>query len=217
MGMGNSTRGPFPPQVTTPVPRKARPSIVVHHSRSLAAEDRGLEKNIPVTAVPRTLLDLAATTRPPVFGRILERTEELKLFDLRQVDALLGRTIGHPGCGKLRRALELYREPVFSRSGLERRFLSLAREAGLPRPATCFNVVGHELDVYWVRERFAVELDVFETHGSRAAFERDRLRQEDLKLAGVELTRVTGKRLEREPGEVIERVVLLLEQRRAGR
>jgi very-short-patch-repair endonuclease len=53
-----------------------------------------------------------------------------------------------------------------------------------------------------------------ETHGSRAAFERDRLRQEDLKLAGVEMIRVTGKRLEREPRQVIERVACLLAQRR---
>ena len=62
-----------------------------------------------------------------------------------------------------------------------------------------FNVAGFELDAYWERERFAVELDVYETHGSRAAFERDRLRQEDLKLIGVEMTRVTGPRLDREP------------------
>ena len=62
-----------------------------------------------------------------------------------------------------------------------------------------FNVAGYELDAYWEPERFAVELDVYETHGSRAAFERDRLRQEDLKLIGVEMIRVTGPRLEREP------------------
>jgi very-short-patch-repair endonuclease len=62
--------------------------------------------------------------------------------------------------------------------------------------------------------RFAVELDVFETHGSRRSFEQDRLRQEDLKLAGVELIRVTGRRLEREPDRVLERVARLLDQRR---
>jgi very-short-patch-repair endonuclease len=88
------------------------------------------------------------------------------------------------------------------------------REAGLPRPATGFNECGYELDVYWPEERFAVELDVFETHGTRGAFERDRLRQEDLKLAGIEMTRVTGRRLEREPRQVVERVARLLEQRR---
>ena len=67
------------------------------------------------------------------------------------------------------------------------------------------NVLGYELDAYWEPERFAVELDVYETHGSHAAFERDRLRQEDLKLKGVEMIRVTGPRLDREPEAVAGR------------
>jgi hypothetical protein len=61
-----------------------------------------------------------------------------------------------------------------------------------------------------------VELDVYETHGSPAAFERDRLRQEDLLLAGIRMTRVTGPRLKREPKQVIERVRRLLAQRAPG-
>ncbi len=75
-------------------------------------------------------------------------------------------------------------------------------------------MAGYELDVYWPDLRFAVELDVFETHGSHRSFEADRLRDEDLKLAGVELTRVTGHRVGREPGRVLERVARLLAQRR---
>lgn len=88
-------------------------------------------------------------------------------------------------------------------------------EAGLPQPHTNFVEEGFELDCYWPEHRFAVELDVFETHGTRAAFERDRKRQEDLLLAGIEMTRVTGPRLEREPGEVIRRIARLLAQRGA--
>ena len=122
------------------------------------------------------MLDFAVGARGSELDRAIERAEELRLFDLREVEALLDRTTGHPGHGRLVRAIELYREPVFTRSELERRFLVLVERAGLPPPATGFNVAGHELDVYWARERFAVELDVFETHGTRAAFERDRLR-----------------------------------------
>ena len=47
-----------------------------------------------------------------------------------------------------------------------------------------------------------MELDVYETHGTHTAFERDRIRHEDLKLKGVEMIRVTGPRLEREPDQV---------------
>jgi very-short-patch-repair endonuclease len=97
---------------------------------------------------------------------------------------------------------------------LEREFLAAVERGGLPRPLSNRVELGYELDVFWPEHRFAVELDVFETHGTREAFEKDRLRQEDLKLAGIELIRVTGRRFEREPREVVSRVARLLEQRR---
>jgi very-short-patch-repair endonuclease len=207
---------PAPYEVTAPIPRRRKPPLVVHYARHLRPEDRAIVDGIPATAVPRTLLDLAASIPIRRLDRCLERAEERRLFDLTAVEALLGRTVGHPGHGRLRRAIALYREPAFTRSELERRFLEHLLEAGLPRPSTGFNVAGYELDFYWPRERFAVELDTFRTHGSRLAFERDRLRQEELKLAGVEMIRVTGRRLEREPQRVAERVAQLLERRRIG-
>jgi very-short-patch-repair endonuclease len=164
-----------------------------------------------VTSLPRTLLDLAATVRFEWLEKMVERAEELELFDLRAVEDLLARTVGHHGHGRLRRAVALYKPSSFTRSGLEKRFLELVLAAGLPQPRTNYVEQGFELDCYWPEQRFAVELDVFETHGTRAAFERDRKRQEDLLLAGITMTRVTGPRLEREPDEVIRRVARLLE------
>ncbi len=102
--------------------------------------------------------------------------------------------------GRLRRALALYQpDPTFTRSRFEQRFRRLVTHAGLRAPSMNFNVAGYELDAYWPELRFAVELDLFETHGTRAAFERDRLRQEELKLLGIEMIRVTAPRLQREP------------------
>lgn len=167
-----------------------------------------------MTALPRTLLDLAAAVRFDWLEKMVERSEESGLFDLRAMEGLLARTAGHPGHGRLRRAISLYQPSSFTRSGLEKRFLELCLEAGLPQPRTNYVENGFELDCYWPEHRFAVELDVFETHGTRAAFERDRKRQEDLLLAGITMTRVTGPRLEREPREVIARVKSLLERGR---
>jgi very-short-patch-repair endonuclease len=172
-----------------------------------------LRDGIPVTALPRTLLDLAATVRFDWLERMVERSEDLGLFDLRAVERLLDRTVGHSGHGRLRKAIALYKPSSFTRSGLERRFLEMVLEAGLPQPRTNYVEHGFELDCYWPEFRFAVELDVFETHGTRAAFERDRKRQEDLLLVGIETTRITGPRLEREPDEVIGRVARLLSAR----
>jgi len=172
-----------------------------------------LREGIPVTSLPRTLVDVAASVRSEWLEKMVERSEELELFDLRAVEDVLERTTGHHGHGRLRRAIALYQPSSFTRSGLEKRFLELVLEAGLPQPRMNYVEQGFELDCYWPEFRFAVELDVFETHGTRAAFERDRKRQEDLLLIGIEMTRVTGPRLEREPEEVVRRVARLLAQR----
>jgi very-short-patch-repair endonuclease len=65
-------------------------------------------------------------------------------------------------------------------------------------------VADYEIDAWWEAERFGVELDVFETHGSRLFFEEDRERDDELLLAGIESTRITGPRLDRKPGAVID-------------
>lgn len=210
---GITTTSPVPIHVTTPIPRKLHLPVRRHHSRILEPEDRALEMGIPVTALPRTYLDLAAVVRFEWLRRMLERGEELEILDVRPIEALLARSGGHHGAEPLRRAIAIYGPAAVSRSELERDFLALVLAAGLPRPATNYVEHGFELDVYWPEYRFAVELDVFETHGTREAFERDRLRQEELLLAGVELIRVTGPRLEREPAHVIEHVRRLLLQR----
>lgn len=205
---------PVPIHVTTPISRRSRAGLRIHRSRTLAEEDRALHEVIPVTSVARTALDLAARVRRRSVERMLRRGEELELFDLVAFESILARNKGHRGAAPLRRAIALYQPPRFTRSGLEERFLDLLDEAGVATPVTGFNEAGHELDVYWPALRFAVELDIFETHGSRLSFEEDRLRQEELKLAGVEMIRVTGPRLDRESERVMARVARLLELRR---
>jgi Transcriptional regulator, AbiEi antitoxin len=205
---------PVPIHVTTPIPRRARPGLRIHRSRTFAGEDGAVREAIPLTSVARTALDLAARIGPRGIDRLLQRGEELRLFDLPDFESVLARNRGHRGAVPLRRAITLYKPPPFSRSELELRFLDLLADAGLPKPATGYNEVGYELDVYWPELRFAVELDVFETHGSRRSFEQDRLRQEELKLAGIEMIRLTGPRLDREPRRVLDRVGRLLAMRR---
>ena len=129
---------------------------------------------------------------------------------------LLERTKGHRGGPNVRAALDTYRpERRFTRSGLERRFLELVLEAGLPEPSMNFFVAGHEIDAYWASRRFGVELDVYETHGSRLSFEADRVRDDELLQAGIETIRVTGPRLDRESGAVVDSVRRHLARRSA--
>ena len=201
--------------VTAPIRRRAKREFVVHFSSILAPEDRAEREGMPVTSVARTLMDLAIRARADQMERLLERAEELELLDLREVEDVLDRAGGHRGRGPLRRSLALYQpDPAFTRSRFEKQFRRLVIDAGITAPSMNFNAQGYELDAYWPELRFAVELDLYETHGSRAAFERDRLRQEELKLLGIESIRVTKPRLDAEPDAVLGNLATLLERRR---
>ena len=211
-GLGRSRPASF--HLTAPTGRRWQRGVRVHTAR-LQPEDTGERDSIPVTSLPRTLLDLAAERAPPQVENLLDRAEERKLLDLRALEPLLARTRGHPGHRRLTAALRIYRPEVrTTRSGLERGFLALVEAARLPLPATNFIVGPYEIDCYWADERFGVELDVFATHGSPLAFERDRERADDLLAIGVEITRVTDVRLEREPDAVMARVAAHLKRRR---
>jgi very-short-patch-repair endonuclease len=214
---GLSKGSPAPYEVTGPIPRRRKPpEIVVHRTRRIDEVDRALVDNIPVTAVPRVLLDMAARD-PKRLRHYMERAEELRLLDLRQVHELLDRTRGHHGWGRLRRAAAFYEVPAeFTRSKFERRFLAALKAADLLHPAVNYNQHGYELDMYWEEQRFAVELDSYGTHGTHEAFERDRVRAEDLLVHGIAITRVTDTRFYREPDVVIARVKRLLEERTPG-
>lgn len=208
---------PIPVHVTTPTPRGKRAPIRIHRSSTLTDADRGLREGIPVTAVARTLLDQAALVSARNLRRVLKRSEERKLFDLAALHDVLERNRGHRGARRLRRAIALYEPPPFTRSQFELDFFEAVLAAQLPRPNVNFNFAGMEVDLFWPEHRFVVELDLYETHGTRDSFEDDRLRQEDLLLEGVEMTRVTGPRFEREPDAVLARVARLLAEREPGR
>lgn len=200
--------------LTVPTKRHQKRAFAIHFA-ALHPADLSVVNGIPVTGFARTKLDLAATLHPAQFERVLERSEELRLFDLNPLVDVLARYPFHPGAEKLRTKLAVFQTDLaVTRSNLEKRFLAHVRRTALEVPATNFVVAGFELDAYWERERFAVELDVYETHGTHMAFERDRIRGEELLAIGIEMVRITGPRLEREPEEVMRRLGQHLERRR---
>jgi very-short-patch-repair endonuclease len=66
------------------------------------------------------------------------------------------------------------------------------------------------VDFLWPSKRLVIELDGHAFHSTRAAFERDRVRDAKLQLAGCRVMRVTYRRLDREPAVVAEDVGALL-------
>jgi hypothetical protein len=191
-----------------------RDAVRLHHCPALRDEDFDEVDRIAVTGVPRTLLDRAAAIKPWWLERIVDRADRLRLLDVAAVDRLLGDLHGHRGRVPLQRALELYRDDGFFRSGGERRLVELFREAGIPRPYVNTWVEGHEIDLFWENEQFAVELDSWEHHRTRRSFEEDRKRQEDFAAAGIEMVRITGRRLTQDPTGVAVRLKAMLDRRR---
>jgi len=185
--------------------------ISLHRPRRLFAEDCGVEDGIAVTSLPRTLLDLAERAQQRHLRRAFDESERLGLFDLRALERLIGRSQGHRGLGTIRKVLDDYRgPPPLTRSELERRFLDFCHDAGLPRPQTSVLVEGHEVDVAWLHQRLIVELDSLAFHRTRAAFEDDRERDSVLQLAGYRVIRITHRRMEAKPAEVVDLLRALL-------
>ena len=192
--------------------------VVVHNVRRLHPDERCRRENIPVTSLARTLLDLAAVAPPRRLTQAVDEAERLRLFDLRAINELLERSDGRRGVRALRQAIDRYRAgaPV-TRSELERRFVALCGEAGIARPAMNLFVAGYEVDAAWLDQGVIVEVDSFEFHRTRAAFEADRRRDAALQRAGLRVLRVTDRRLEDDPAGVAADVRALLERTPAGR
>lgn len=185
---------------------RSRPGIRVHIG-TLLARDVSTIDYIPCTSVARTLLDLAGAVDARGLDRAIERAEVLRILDLAAVRDVLDRAHGNRGVTRLRRALTLYLpDHAFTRTELERLFLAVCRSASLPSPVVNGRVeVGadtFEVDFHWPAGRLVVETDGHATHGTRAAFERDRRRDQMLTAAGWRVLRFTWRQLARRPDEV---------------
>lgn len=189
-------------------------AIGLHHCPALRDEDFAVTERLPVTSVPRTLLDYASTARQYRLEFALDRADRLDLLDPGAVDRILAEVRGHRGRKPLARAMTIYRESGFTRSAGEKKLLATLADAGIRRPAVNNFIEGYELDFFWEAERFCVELDSWEHHRSRRSFEEDRERQENLAMAGIETIRITGTRLKHEPDQVAIRIAKHLERRR---
>jgi putative AbiEi antitoxin of type IV toxin-antitoxin system len=177
--------------VTTP--RRAAPhGIRVHRVGRLPPEDVARVDNIPVTSLPRTLLDNAEVQPLRQVVRLVEQAERLQLFDLGPVERLLARSPRRRGTPRLRAAIAAVNgEPPRVNSGWERDLLDWCEDHGIPRPELNVFVDGHEVDAFWRDKKLIVELDSYAFHRHLRAFENDRRRDAQLQLAEYLVLRLT--------------------------
>ena len=186
----HGVRGGSMLEITAPTACRRRGIIV--HREALPADETTVVDGIPATTITRTHFDLAAVVPPHQFERALREAEYRRLVDSLSLDDLVARHPRRPGIATIRRVLGAIRAGAGrSKSELEALFLAFLDRHGLPRPHLNVLAAGMECDCVWPRQRVVVELDSWEAHASRAAFERDREKLRRLRVAGWEPIAVT--------------------------
>ena len=132
---------------------------------------------IPVTRVPRTLLDLTPRIGDRQLARCVREALRLRTTSVTEImDALTGRHRGRRGTRRLALAVARYSElPVHrARSGPEVEALIVLREGGRPTPRLNVRIAGEEADLSWPAHRLIIELDGPQYHLDRGEDDRKR-------------------------------------------
>jgi very-short-patch-repair endonuclease len=180
-----------------------RSGLRVHRRAVFRPGDFGEFKRIPVTSPALTIIDMAADVSHPV--SVIERAiNEADKYDLITPHDLRTTLDTHPsqsGVDRLRRLLDR-RTFRLTREELERRFLPLAAEAGLPLPLTAQWVNGFEVDFHWPELGLVIETDGLRYHRTPAEQARDRVRDQTHTAAGLTQLRFTHGQIRYEPEHV---------------
>lgn len=185
------------------VSHRSRSGLVLHRRPSLRCSDVGSYDDIPVTSPVQTLIDLTPRFDRSGLERAINEADKFDLVHTPDLRKALEKRAGEPGVRRLREILDR-RTFRLTREELERCFLALAREAGLPVPSTGQIVNGFEVDFYWPDLGFVVETDGLRYHRTPAEQARDRLRDQTHTAAGFVNLRFTHEQVRYEPEHVRE-------------
>jgi very-short-patch-repair endonuclease len=163
--------------------------------------ERTRHRGIPVTTAVCTLIDLAARTRLGTLERAINEADKLDLVHPEDLRTALDAAPRRAGLGVLRSVLD-QRTFALTASELERRFLPIARRAGLPKPVTGRRVNGFEVDFHWPELGLVVETDGLRYHRTPAEQARDRLRDQAHAAAGLTPLRFTHAQVRFDPAHI---------------
>jgi very-short-patch-repair endonuclease len=205
---------PYPPPgsvcVTVAPGRSAtRPDLEIHRAR-IEPRDRRQRHRLALTSPPRTVLDLAATYEPDDLEQLVAEAHYRRLAFEPELRAQLDQNPHKRGAAKLRAILDLPGGPQRTRSPTERDMLRLLRAHGVTGFEVNARLHGYEVDFLWREQNVVVEVDGYDAHSGRVAFERDRLKLATLGAYGVRACWVTGRQIRREPAAVLDRLLRAL-------
>ena len=176
----------------------------IHRRPSLNLQrDLTREYGIPVTTPIQTLIDMSLRLDRTGVERMINEADKYNLVHPPQLREALDARAGEKGAARLRFILDR-RTFRLTKEELERRFLPLARKAGLATPLTGQFVNEFEVDFYWPDLGLVVETDGLRYHRTPAEQARDRLRDQAHTAAGLTPLRFTHEQVRYEPGHVLE-------------
>lgn len=181
---------------------RRRSGLVIHRRPSLQPRNLTTRHRIPVTGPVQTLIDLALRLDRLGIERMINEADKYDLVHPPQLRKALDRRQGEPGVARLRHILDR-RTFRLTKGELERRFLPLARKAGLPVPLTGRWVNEFEVDFFWPDLGLVVETDGLRYHRTPAEQARDRLRDQAHTAAGLTQLRFTHEQVRYEPARVL--------------
>jgi hypothetical protein len=199
---------PPAPEVLTRTERRIE-GIRTHRARPLRPEDATRHRGIPVTTVPRTLVDLAGVLPEPALARCCHEAEVRYETTPHQVEAVLAHLPNRRGARILRRIL--HGEVPVTLSRLESAFLERLQATKLPLPETNRPAGGRRVDCRWPGHCLTVELDSYRYHGTRHAWEADRRREREAYARGDEFRRYTWRDVIEDPRLMLRELRGLLE------
>lgn len=187
-----------------------KPGIRIHRVAEHSTGELTTKRDIPLTTPARTICDLAATEPLRDVESALTEARIQRLATDLQLRAVIQRAPSRPGAPIIRSLLEAEDDSGYTRSKAERLLRDLIRAAGLERPLFNEPLLGFVVDVLWPKQRLIVEVDGYAYHAHRAAFERDRRRDQELVAAGYRVIRVTWIQLRDRPIETIASIIRAL-------
>lgn len=185
----------------------AEPGIRLHRIAAFGPGEVTEMRGIPMTSIARTICDLAATESRRDVEHAFQEALYRRIVTERQMEAVLKREPKRRGAPVIRALLE---NPGMTRSERERALLKLLAAAQLPKPLTNVRLHGYLVDAYWPDHGLVLEFDGWQAHGHRAAFERDRKRDQLMLAHGLRVIRVTDRQLKCEPVAVAARIAQAL-------
>ncbi|MGH3440920.1 MAG: type IV toxin-antitoxin system AbiEi family antitoxin domain-containing protein [Nitriliruptorales bacterium] len=193
--------------------------VVVHEAGDLDRLDTTRLGPIPITAVRRTIVDVAALVPVAVLEDLVVEAQRRSLADIAGIEAALSLAPSNcAGTSDLRRMLRSMRPEEIQRlmSRLEAHFLRLVHHLGLPAPEVNRRIVAGgkvvaKVDFIWPSARLIVEVDGLRWHSTPSQKAYDDDRQNELVLRGYRVLRFGARRILGSPERVGAQIRAALE------